>query len=102
LPCLPSPTYYGYLVEELHMSESEVMVEWAVKNSIGRDEWLAAYNSPQVAQQIERARALTAQYDIQGTPSLAVDSRYLTSGSMHGQRHSRSAADSRRDGSHGA
>jgi thiol:disulfide interchange protein DsbA len=79
---LHSKVYYGYHVEELHMSKSDVMEEWAVKNGIDRQKWLTAYNSPQVTQQIEHARALTTQYDIQGTPSLVVDGRYLTSGSM--------------------
>ncbi|MEO7726529.1 MAG: hypothetical protein ABIS45_04700, partial [Burkholderiales bacterium] len=32
-------------------------------------------------QKVERARKLTIDYDIQGTPSLVVDGRYLTDGS---------------------
>jgi len=35
-----------------------------------------------VAQKIQRAKELTKSYDIQGTPSIVVDGRYLTSTSM--------------------
>src|SRR5271170_312258 len=79
---LHSKVYYGYHVDKLYMSKSDVMEKWAVDNGIDRQKWLAAYNSPQVTAQIEHARALTMQYDIQGTPSLVIDGHYLTSGSM--------------------
>ena len=69
--------YDGYHVEELPMSRPEVMAEWAVRNGIDRKRWLDAYYSPEVAAEIERAKALTAAYSIPGTPSLVVDGRYL-------------------------
>ena len=74
--------YHSYHVEELYMSRPEVMVEWAVKHGIDRQKWLAAYNAPEVTKKIERARELTKIYDIQATPSLVVDGRYLTSTGM--------------------
>ena len=74
--------YHGYHVEELYMSRPEVMVDWAVKHGIDREKWLAAYNSPEVTQKIERAKEFTRNYDIQGTPSFVVDGRYVTSTSM--------------------
>jgi len=74
--------YHGYHVEDLYMSKPEVMLEWATKHGIDREKWLAAYNAPDMAQKIERAKELTKLYDIQGTPSIVVDGRYLTSTSM--------------------
>ena len=74
--------YRSYHVEELYMSKPDVMVDWAVKHGIDRDKWLAAYNSPEVTQKIEQAKAFTRTYDIHGTPSFVVDGRYLTSTSM--------------------
>jgi thiol:disulfide interchange protein DsbA len=73
--------YHGYHVEKLHMSKPDVMVEWAVRNGVDRQRWLDAYNSPEVAAQVERARNLTQAYTIEVTPTLVVDGRYLTSGS---------------------
>lgn len=74
--------YRGYHVEDLYMSKPDVMAQWAVQHGIDREKWLAAYNAPEVAQKIQRAKELTKSYDIQGTPSIVVDGRYLTSTSM--------------------
>ena len=41
---------------------------------------MSIYRSDETRQKVERARKLTIDYDIQGTPSLVVDGRYLTDG----------------------
>lgn len=74
--------YRSYHVEELFMSKPEVMSEWAVRNGIDRERWDEAYNSPAVQRKVEEAARLTRAYGITGTPSLVVNGRYLTSGSM--------------------
>lgn len=74
--------YHSYHVEELHMSKPDVMEQWAVKHGIDRRRWIDAYNSPEVGARVARAAEATKRYDIQGTPSLVVDGRYLTSSSM--------------------
>jgi thiol:disulfide interchange protein DsbA len=74
--------YHSYHVEELHMSKPDVMEQWAVKNGIERSRWLDAYHSPEVDARVARAQRLTKAYDVQGTPSLVVDGRFLTSSSM--------------------
>ena len=42
---------------------------------------MAIYRSDEIRQKVDRARKLTVDYDIQGTPSLVVDGKYLTDGS---------------------
>lgn len=74
--------YEGYHVEQLHMSKPEVMEQWAAKHGIERQRWLDAYFSPETDARITRAFQATKRYDVQGTPSLVVDGRYLTSSSM--------------------
>jgi thiol:disulfide interchange protein DsbA len=74
--------YHGYHVEQLYMSKPDVMEQWAVKNGIDARRWKDAYYSPEVDAKIARAFQATKRYDIQGTPSLVVDGRYLTSSSM--------------------
>ena len=74
--------YHSYHVEELAMSKPDVMEQWAVKNGIERRRWVDAYFSPEVDGRIARAFQATKRYDIQGTPSVVVDGRYLTSSSM--------------------
>lgn len=74
--------YHGYHVEELHMSKPEVMSAWAQRNGIDRERWEQAYDSPEVRRKVEEAAKLTRAYQVTGTPSLVVNGRYLTSGSM--------------------
>ena len=74
--------YEGYHVEQLHMSKPEVMEQWAARNGIERRRWIDAYFSPEVDARIARAFQATKRYDVQGTPSVVVDGRYLTSSSM--------------------
>lgn len=81
---LHQQAYHGYHVEELHMSKPDVMTQWAARHGIDRQKWLAAYNSNEVSQKVQQAKELTQAYNIQGTPSLVVDGRYLTSSSMAG------------------
>src|SRR5687768_15340673 len=64
------------------LGKPDVMEQWAVRNGIERRRWLDAYYSPEVDARIARAAHATKRYDVQGTPSLVVDGRYLTSSSM--------------------
>ena len=79
---LHQEVYHGYHVQELHMSKPEVMVQWAVRHGIDGKKWTDAYNSAEVTQKVEAAKTLTMDYNVQGTPSLIVDGRYLTSPAM--------------------
>lgn len=79
---LHQAVYHGYHVQELHMSKPEVMLQWAVRHGIDGNVWADAYNSAAVTAKVERAKELTQDYSVQGTPSLVVDGRYLTSPAM--------------------
>jgi len=79
---LHQKVYHGYHVEELSMSQPDVMEQWAVRNGIERRRWLDAYYSPEVDARVARAYELAKRYEVQGTPSVVVDGRYLTSSSM--------------------
>jgi len=74
--------YEGYHVEQLHMSKPEVMEQWASRHGIDRKRWLDAYFSPETDARIARAHQAVKRYDVQGTPSLVVDGRFITSSGM--------------------
>lgn len=78
---LHSAVYHGYHVQDLYMSQEKVISEWAAKQGLDRDKFMAIYRSDETRQKVERARKLTLEYDIQGTPSLVVDGKFLTDGS---------------------
>lgn len=79
---LHSRVYRSYHIEELSMSQDKVIAEWAEKHGLDREKFMTIYRSDETRQKIERARKMTMDYDIQGTPSIVVDGRYLTSTSM--------------------
>jgi len=74
--------YHDYHVGKLAMSKPDVMSEWAMHNGIARERWDEAYNSTQVTQKLAEAAKQSRAYKVTGTPSLVVQGRYLTSGSM--------------------
>jgi protein dithiol oxidoreductase (disulfide-forming) len=73
--------FRSYHVEDLYMSQEKVIAEWAGKNGLDREKFMAIYRSDETRQKVERARRQTLDYDIQGTPTLVVDGRLLTDGS---------------------
>jgi len=79
---LHSAVYRSYHVEELSMSQDKVIAEWAEKNGLDREKFMTIYRSEETQQKVERARKMTADYDIHGTPSIVVDGKFLTSTSM--------------------
>ncbi len=85
------------LVEQLHgkvfaaihgerqrLEKPEEIGDFVAKNGIDRNRFLDTLNSFGVAGKAKQASALAAGYKIEGTPSLGVDGRWLTSGSMAG------------------
>lgn len=79
---LHAAVYRSYHIEDLSMSQEKVIAEWAEKHGLDREKFMTIYRSDEVRQKVEMARKMTMDYDIQGTPSIVVDGRYLTSSSM--------------------
>jgi len=79
---LHQTVYRTQHVEHENLNSAERSVEWAVRHGIDRAAWVATYNSSEVDQKVRQAEADTRLYAIQGTPSLVVGGRYLTSTGM--------------------
>lgn len=79
---LHEEAYKSYHDEDLHMSKPDVMADWAAKRGIDRQRWLSVYGSDEVTRKVEQARKLTVAYDVEGTPSIVVNGRFLTSSGM--------------------
>jgi thiol:disulfide interchange protein DsbA len=85
------------LVEQLHrkafeaihgerqrLEKPEEIAEFVARNGIERSRFLDTLNSFGVAAKAKQASALSTGYRIEGTPSIGVDGRWLTDGSMAG------------------
>jgi len=79
---LHAAVYHGHHVDDLPLSQEKVIAEWAEKQGLDRDKFMAIYRSDAIREKVEHSRRMTADYDIKGTPSVVVDGRYLTSSGM--------------------
>jgi protein dithiol oxidoreductase (disulfide-forming) len=64
------------------LNTDEEIADFMAANGIARDKWLNTYRSFSVANMTAKARASFQAYGIDGTPTIAVDGRFLTSPTM--------------------
>lgn len=60
------------------------IADFAQENGIDRKQWLDTFNSFSVQTRAKRARQVWMGYKIEGTPTLGIDGRYITSPTMAG------------------
>jgi thiol:disulfide interchange protein DsbA len=70
--------------EKKRLFTRDAMINWAVEQGVDRAQFTAAMDSFGVKSKATRADQLAKGYAIQGTPSIAVNGRYLTSPSEAG------------------
>jgi protein dithiol oxidoreductase (disulfide-forming) len=79
---LHQAVYRAIHTENRSLNSADSATDWAVQNGIDKAKFIAAYDAPEVAKKVEQAIAQTRSYRIEGTPSVVVDGRYVTSSSM--------------------
>ena len=62
----------------------EALTNFVVKNGVDQDVFLKEYDSFAVDGMVRKAKKKQKAYKLQGVPSIAVNGKYLTSGSMSG------------------
>ncbi len=94
-------TYYALsnmgIIEELHgeifkaihkdklrLNKKGLMVDFLVKNGVDRKRFEQEYSSFSVDSMVRKAKKQQTAYKIQGVPTVAINGKYLTSGSMSG------------------
>jgi thiol:disulfide interchange protein DsbA len=70
--------------EKKRIFTQEAIIDWAVSQGLDRAKFAAAMDSFGVKSKAQRADQLAKGYGVQGTPSIAVAGRYLTSPSDAG------------------
>ncbi len=61
-----------------------MLTAFLVKNGVDRKKFEEEYNSFAVDSMVRKAKKKQTAYKLQGVPSIAVNGKYLTSGSMAG------------------
>ena len=79
---LHAAVYRSYHVDDLYMSQDKVIADWAGKHGLDAEKFMSIYRSDETLKKVEQARKMTMDYDIQGTPSVVVDGKFLTSTGM--------------------
>lgn len=79
---LHQAVYRSVHEERQNLNSADAAADWAARQGIERARWLEAYNSPEVDRKVEQSRNSTRAYAIQGTPSVVVDGRFITSSGM--------------------
>jgi len=69
-------------VERRRLKSDADNIDWAVKNGVDKDKYVAAYNSFSVIAKLKSAGRMAGTYEVNSTPTLIVNGRYLTNPSM--------------------
>ena len=81
---LNDAVYVAIHVKHIDLSQEQTLFDGVAQQGIDRKKFADVYNSFSVKNRAEFAKTLTSTYAIEGTPSLVVDGKYLTSPSMTG------------------
>jgi thiol:disulfide interchange protein DsbA len=68
--------------QKVRLQDPKVLFDWVEKHGIDRKKFVDTYNSFAVQSRAQRAKDMTANYDIPGTPAIVVDGKYLTAPSL--------------------
>ncbi|MBP1208189.1 thiol:disulfide interchange protein DsbA [Duganella sp. 1411] len=69
-------------VERQRLKSDDDNINWAVKNGIDKQKFLAVYNSFAIITRLKNAGRVAATYEVNSTPTLIVNGRYLTNPTM--------------------
>ena len=66
------------------LDKKESLIDFIVENGVDRKKFLEEYNSFAVDGMVRKAKKKIKAYQIQGVPSIVINGKYVTSGSMAG------------------
>ena len=70
--------------DKKRLNKKELLTDFVVKNGVDRKKFEEEYSSFSVDSMVRKAKKKQTAYKLQGVPSIAVNGKYLTSGSMSG------------------
>jgi thiol:disulfide interchange protein DsbA len=84
LPRLHTRVYRAYHRDDVNLEDEAVLTGWALKQGIQLKPFEQLMRSDEVMAKVEAARMDTYAYQVETTPSVVVNGRYLTSSGMTG------------------
>jgi len=84
LPKLHDKAFRAFHQDDVNLQSEGTLFDWVAKQGVDRDRFEQAFRSEAVTTQLAASRQLTDLFEVQSTPSVIVDGRYLTSSGMTG------------------
>jgi len=84
LPRLHVQTFRAFHREEVNLQSEGALFDWVEQHGVERKRFEEVFRSDAVTARMMTSRALTDSFQVESTPSVAVDGRYLTSSGMAG------------------
>jgi thiol:disulfide interchange protein DsbA len=69
-------------VERRRLNSDEANIDWAVKNGIDKQKFTSMYTSFAVMTRLKNAGRVATTYEVNSTPTMVVDGRYVTNPTM--------------------
>jgi thiol:disulfide interchange protein DsbA len=77
--------------QKLLVTDRNTITDWLATQGVDKKKFIDAYNSFSVSTRYQRSVDITRAYSIEGTPTLAIDGKYLIAPSMEGYYGGRNA-----------
>jgi thiol:disulfide interchange protein DsbA len=68
--------------KKARLQDPKVLFDWVASQGVDSKKFAETYNSFAIQSRAQRAKEVTANYDIPGTPAIVVDGKYLTAPSL--------------------
>jgi protein dithiol oxidoreductase (disulfide-forming) len=84
LPRLHAPTFRAFHRDDVNLQSEGALFDWVEKQGVDRRRFEEVFKSEAISVRVMNSRALTNAFEVESTPSVAVDGRYVTSSGMTG------------------
>ncbi|HTS53559.1 MAG TPA: thiol:disulfide interchange protein DsbA/DsbL [Burkholderiales bacterium] len=84
LPRLHAKTFQAFHHDEVNLQSESTLFDWVEKQGVERKRFEEVFQSDAIATRTSNSRTLTNAFEVESTPSVVVDGRYLTSSGMTG------------------
>jgi protein dithiol oxidoreductase (disulfide-forming) len=81
---LHAKTFRAFHRDDVNLQSEGTLFDWVGKQGVDRKHFEDAYRSEAISARMMESRALTDAFELESTPAVAVDGRYLTSSGMTG------------------
>jgi thiol:disulfide interchange protein DsbA len=84
LPRLHGLTFRAFHRDDVNLQSEGALFDWVERQGVERKRFEEVFKSEAITARVMNSRALTNAFEVESTPSVAVDGRYITSSGMTG------------------